>query len=400
MNKKLLELLNQINAQKQVVIDLANAGKLAEAKAEKEKLQQMQDKFDLLKDVEDPDPEGGEGEGSGAGDPVNSGALKNVNVNYNRVVHEFADAARHYFKDAAKANTEGTKADGGYTVPDDIRTEINRYREEKFSLQSLVDTETVTTESGRRTYQSRADYEGFAEVSEGGKISGIAGPSFEVIEYTIKKYAGWLPVTNELLADSDANIANTLIRWLGEQDIATRNRLILNIMKSKSATELANLDGIKKLINVTLGSAFKDTFKIVTNDDGLNWMDTLKDTNGRYLLKQNADQTSPIKQMLAVGTRNIPLVVVPNSILKSDETTAKKRGIPMICGDLKEGVKLFDRQKLSILASNTASVTGFNAYEQDMTLFRGILRMDVRTKDAKAFVNGVVTIDDATVAGA
>ncbi|MBS5373416.1 phage major capsid protein [butyrate-producing bacterium] len=400
MNKKLLELLNQINAQKQVVIDLANAGKLAEAKAEKEKLQQMQDKFDLLKDVEDPDPEGGEGEGSGAGDPVNSGALKNVNVNYNRVVHEFADAARHYFKDAAKANTEGTKADGGYTVPDDIRTEINRYREEKFSLQSLVDTETVTTESGRRTYQSRADYEGFAEVSEGGKISGIAGPSFEVIEYTIKKYAGWLPVTNELLADSDANIANTLIRWLGEQDIATRNRLILNIMKSKSATELANLDGIKKLINVTLGSAFKDTSKIVTNDDGLNWMDTLKDTNGRYLLKQNADQTSPIKQMLAVGTRNIPLVVVPNSILKSDETTAKKRGIPMICGDLKEGVKLFDRQKLSILASNTASVTGFNAYEQDMTLFRGILRMDVRTKDAKAFVNGVVTIDDATVAGA
>lgn len=400
MNKKLLELLNQINAQKQVVIDLANAGKLAEAKAEKEKLQQMQDKFDLLKDVEDPDPEGGEGEGSGAGDPVNSGALKNVNVNYNRVVHEFADAARHYFKDAAKANTEGTKADGGYTVPDDIRTEINRYREEKFSLQSLVDTETVTTESGRRTYQSRADYEGFAEASEGGKISGIAGPSFEVIEYTIKKYAGWLPVTNELLADSDANIANTLIQWLGEQDIATRNRLILNIMKSKSATELANLDGIKKLINVTLGSTFKDTSKIVTNDDGLNWMDTLKDTNGRYLLKPNADPTSPIKQMLAVGTRNIPLIIVPNSILKSDETTAKKRGIPMICGDLKEGVKVFDRQELSILASNTASVTGFNAYEQDMTLFRGILRMDVRTKDAKAFVNGVVTIDDATVAGA
>ena len=45
-------------------------------------------------------------------------------------------------------------------------------------------------------------------------------------------------------------------------------------------------------------------------------------------------------------------------------------------------------------------MTGFNAYELDMTLFRGILRMDVRTKDTKAFVNGVVTIDDATVAGA
>ena len=36
MNKKLLALLDQINAQKQTVIDLANAGKLEEAKAAKE----------------------------------------------------------------------------------------------------------------------------------------------------------------------------------------------------------------------------------------------------------------------------------------------------------------------------------------------------------------------------
>ena len=33
MNKKLLALLNQINAQKQKVVDLANDGKLEEAKA-------------------------------------------------------------------------------------------------------------------------------------------------------------------------------------------------------------------------------------------------------------------------------------------------------------------------------------------------------------------------------
>lgn len=64
-------------------------------------------------------------------------------------------------------------------------------------------------------------------------------------------------------------------------------------MKSKSATELANLDGIKKLINVTLGSAFKDTSKIVTNDDGLNWMDTLKDTNGRISVKAECGSDIP-----------------------------------------------------------------------------------------------------------
>lgn len=393
MNKRLLALLNQINAQKQKVIDLANEGKLEEAKTAKAELQKMQDKFDLLKDVEDPDdPEG---------EPTNnavSNAVHTVNVNFNHAVHEFADAARHYFKNA-KANTEGTDADGGYTVPDDIRTEINRYREAHFSLESLVDTEPVTTDSGRRTYQSRASHTGFAQVAEGGKIGNVAGPTFEVIDYAIKKYAGWMPVTNELLADSDANITNTLIQWLGEEDIATRNRLILEIMQNGSATELKNLDGIKKTFNVTLGSAFINTSKLITNDDGLNWMDTLKDNNGRYLLKPNMDQTSPIKYLLAVGATNIPIVVVPNIILPSNVATAKKRGIPMCCGDAKEGVKVFDRQKISILASNTASVTGFNAYEQDMTLFRGILRLDVKAKDAEALVNGVITVDDDTVTG-
>ena len=401
MNKKLRALLDKINAQKQTVIDLANAGKIDEAKTAKEKLKTMQDEFDVLKDIMDPEnPElnGGDPEPDDPENPEDKGGIHLVNINKNKAVHEFADAARHYFKNA-KANTEGAKADGGYTVPEDIQTEINRYKEEHFSLQSLVDTETVTTNTGRRTYQSRASHTGFAQVSEGAKIANVAGPTFEVLDYSIKKYAGWLPVTSELLADSDANITNTLIQWLGEEDIATRNRLILAIMQAKTAKELKSLDGIKKEITVTLGSAFSATSKIVTNDDGLNWLDTLKDDNGRYLLKPNADQTSPLKFQLAVGATNIPIVVVPNSILASDTATAKKRGIPIYCGDLHEGIKVFDRQQISILASNVASVTGFNAYENDMTLFRGTLRLDVKQKDEKAFVNGKITVDDDTVTG-
>lgn len=401
MNKKLRALLDKINAQKQSVIDLANAGKIDEAKTAKEKLKTMQDEFDVLKDIMDPEnPElnGGDPEPDDPENPEDKGGIHLVNINKNKAVHEFADAARHYFKNA-KANTEGSKADGGYTVPDDIQTEINRYKEEHFSLQSLVDTETVTTNTGRRTYQSRASHTGFAQVSEGAKIANVAGPTFEVLDYSIKKYAGWLPVTSELLADSDANITNTLIQWLGEEDIATRNRLILAIMQAKTAKELKSLDGIKKEITVTLGSAFSATSKIVTNDDGLNWLDTLKDDNGRYLLKPNADQTSPLKFQLAVGATNIPIVVVPNSILASDTAIAKKRGIPIYCGDLHEGIKVFDRQQISILASNVASVTGFNAYENDMTLFRGTLRLDVKQKDEKAFVNGKITVDDDTVTG-
>ncbi len=398
MNKKLLELLNKINTQKQRVIDLTNEGKIEEAKAAKAELQGMQDQFDVLKDILEPEVE----QTPVVNEPTNQEPheFHLVNINKNKAVHEFADAARGYFRNAAKANTEGTAADGGYTVPEDIKTEINRYREARFSLQSLADTESVSTNTGRRTYQSRASHNGFGLVAEGGKIANTAGPTFEVIDYSIKKYAGWMPVTNELLSDSDANITNTLIQWLGEEDIATRNRLILEQIKAVSKTSMSVLDDIKKAITVTLGSAFVNTSQIVTNDDGLNWLDTLKDSNGHYLLKPNMDPASPLKRQLAVGATNIPIVVVPNSVLASDVSTAKKRGIPMICGDLKEAIKVFDRQQISIMASNIASVTGFNAYEQDMTLFRGILRLDVKQKDAKALVNGVITVDDSSVTGA
>ena len=70
--------------------------------------------------------------------------------------------------------------------------------------------------------------------------------------------------------------------------------------------------------------------------------------------------------------------------------------IPFVIGDLKEGVKLFDRQQLSIATSTQATVgTGenvINAFEMDMTLFRGITRFDVKIKDADAFKCGAVVV--------
>ena len=74
----------------------------------------------------------------------------------------------------------------------------------------------------------------------------------------------------------------------------------------------------------------------------------------------------------------------------------------MIIGDLKEGIKFFDRKKLNIMTSNTAVVGSgdgqINAFEDDMTLFRAIQRDDVETRDEKAFVNGYIEI--STVASA
>lgn len=384
MNKKLLELLDKINGKKTQIKDLVEQGKLEDAKVAKKELQDMQTQFDLLKDLDD----------SATGlvaDNIVTGEIKPVQAKDS--VKEFADAARNGFRNAMK---EGTQADGGYIVPEDIQTRINTYREAKSSLINLVDVENVTTKKGSRTYKKRAQQTGFTKVGEGGKIPGGNTPQFERMTYEISKYAGYFPTTNELLEDNDANITDTLITWIGDESRVTRNKIILGVINTKAKTTLSGLDDIKKALNVTLGQAFKATSKIITNDHGLQYLDTLKDNEGKYILQQNPAQ--PMELMLCAGATRVPVFVIPNADLPSDTSTAGKTKIPMIIGDLKEGVKFFDRKQLTIMTSNIAMAGELNAFEEDLMLFRAIEREDCRLKDGAAFVNGEIVITDTPAA--
>lgn len=375
MNKQeILKMLESINSKKQEVKNLVSENKIEEAQAAKAELQEMQAKFDILKDMEDEQK---------METPKNATPLKKD------AIHEFANAARNGFRNYNNEDMSATGVDGGYTVPEDIMTRVEELKEAKFNLADLVSTENVTTLSGRRTYKTRKQHTGFQKIGEGQKISKIDGPTFGIVEYKIAKYAGYLPVTNELLADSDANITAVLTNWLAEEDIATRNGLVLGAVDKKTAVDLKSLDGIKKAVNVTLGSRYAGSVQIVTNDDGLNYLDTLQDDNKRYLLSRNVNENEPMEMVLAVGAKKIPVVVVPNDIL----TTAENK-VPFKVGSFKDYAKIFDRQKLTIAVSSEASTTDVNAFEEDLTLFRGIDRLDIQVLDDEAMVNGYITVNE------
>ena len=118
------------------------------------------------------------------------------------------------------------------------------------SLIDLVDVENVSTNKGSRTYKKRSQQTGFTKVGEGGKIPGGTTPQFERMDYEIEKYAGYFPTTNELLADSDANITGVLVSWIGDESRVTRNKLILNVINQKEKTDLAGIDDIKKALTL------------------------------------------------------------------------------------------------------------------------------------------------------
>ena len=376
MNKRMRELQGEIVELKKQADGYMVEGEgrdLDKAAEIYDRIEEKQKELDLLARQEKagkagvPSDEGIAGDGKAKEEPVDS-------------VKALADAARSGFK----SMNEGTPAAGGYTVPEDIRTAINKYKEERFSLASLIDTESVSTQSGRRTYQTRKQHTGFAQVAEGGKAGKTSAPQFEIIEYAIKKFAGYLPVTNELLEDSDAAIHDVIVSWLGEEELATDNAHILAKVNEKDATAMSSIDDIKKAVNVTL-AAFAGSVNIVTNSDGLQYLDTLKDSNKRPLL--SPDPVKPREMRLSCGARSIPVIVVPNDVLATTEGA-----IPFIVGDLREYVKKFDRKQLTIDVSNVAAVTDFNAFEQDMTLFRAIMRADWTVKDAAAIVRGELTI--------
>ncbi len=288
-----------------------------------------------------------------------------------------------------KVLNEGTGESGGYTVPEDIVTKVERLRETKESLRDLIAIKKVTTNAGQETYKTRGQATGFSSVDEQGKIPRAGSPSFNRLAWTIAKYGGYIPVTNELLEDSDENIESFITEWLADESRETWNKLILAVVNEKTPEEIEDgLDGIKKILNVTLGSRFKSTSTIITNDDGLQYLDTLKDKNGRDLLQP--DPTSPAVIRLRAGATTVPVKVYSNDTL----ATGNNGEIPFIIGDLKEGIKGFDRKQLTLMTSQTAVVGSgedtLNAFEQDLTLIRGIEREDVEMRDEEAFVNGYI----------
>lgn len=380
MNKKMRDLMAQIQA------------KTAEAKSfmdgenkDVNKANELMDQVDALKaeyetekriyemDKETNTPDAGAFE-----------AQKEAEKTLNEV-HAFAKAVRGFIK---KGLVEGVDEDGGYTVPEDVSTKIEKYKDVDYALEADIDVVPVTTNKGSRTYQKKGEVDTFVDIDENGEITNeIEAPKFERLPYAIQDRAGFMPVSNDLVNDSDANIMNVIAEWLGKANVATTNAKVLAKVAEKAQIEFAGVDGIKKALNVTLGQAYKNGAKIYTNDDGLNYLDTLKDENGRYLL--NPDPTDSAKLTLRCGTTVLPIKVLPNKVLKTTENK-----VPFIVGNLFDYVRKYDRQHMSIKASDVATIGGFNAFAQNMTVLRAIVRDDYRVKDVDSIVNGYVVVGE------
>lgn len=246
---------------------------------------------------------------------------------------EETEAFLNYVKSKGAQRDNVTSVEAQPIIPEDIKYTPEELPETFVDLKKFVNVQPVTTASGSHPILNPAQ-ETMVSVEELAKNPELASPKFTDIDYKVKTYRGQIPVSQEALDDSEANLANIIAKNNARQAVNTTNKYIADVMKSFASVDTANLDDIKAIINVEIDPAYN--LSLVVSQSFYQALDTLKDKNGQYLLKQ--DITSP------TGT---VLFGRPVFIIK-DELFGAKGDKKAFIGDLNYAVFFADRKQASV----------------------------------------------------
>lgn len=239
-------------------------------------------------------------------------------------------------RDASNAAEVGLKSqDAEVTIPKDIKYVPTEEVKTVADLSKYVTKFSVTTSSGTYPIVKRATGK-LHTVEELAQNPELAKPEFENIDWKVATYRGAIPLSKEAIDDSAADLIGIVQNNANEQKINTTNDAISTVLKTFTAKSVSgtDVDAIKHILNVDLDPAYQRT--IVASQSFYQYLDTLKDKNGRYMLNDPITNTSPAMLL------GVPVIVVNDELLgKSGEAHA-------FIGDLKRAVLYPDRADLSI----------------------------------------------------
>ena len=139
--------------------------------------------------------------------------------------------------------------------------------------------------------------------------------------------------------------------------------LTSDTFKKETAT---STDDLKKVFNVELDPALDKMWLV--NQSGFNYLDTLKDSEGRYLLQPNPTAASGFSLFGA------PVVMISDTVMPNNADGS----FPMIAGDISEAVAVFRRNQV------TAQWDKFDQFAQGLSV---IVRSDYEPISSDAAIN-------------
>jgi len=254
-------------------------------------------------------------------------------LNQNQETNEEILGFEQYMKSKGAKRDNVKSDDAGVTIPHDIKyipeKEVNTVQD----LSQLVQKEKVSGPSGEYPILKRANAK-FSTVAELEENPELAKPEFKSIEWKVQTYRGSIPISQEALDDSVANLTSIVSENINEQKINTLNERIGTVLKSFNPTTVSNVDDLKSIINVKLDPGYDR--QIICTQSFYQKLDTLKDGNGRFLLQDSIINTA--------GNT----VLGMNVTVVRDDLLGANGDAKAFIGDIKRGVFFADRTDVSV----------------------------------------------------
>lgn len=268
------------------------------------------------------------------------------------------------------AKRDNVKSDDvGVTIPEEIKYIPEKEVKTVQDLSELVTKTSVSTASGKYPILKRAD-DKFHTVEELEKNPELAKPKFETVAWEVATYRGAIPISQEALDDSIANLTQIVQDNIQEQKVNTLNEKIGDVLKQFNPTTVSDVDDLKAITNVQLDPGYNR--RIVCTQSFYQKLDTLKDGNGRYLLQDSIINTA--------GNT----VLGMNVTVVRDDLLGKNGDAVAFVGDLERAVLFADRTDISVQWIDN------DIYGKYLM---GAFRFDVKQADANA--GYFVTFEDA-----
>ncbi|AMG20074.1 phage capsid protein [Staphylococcus saprophyticus] len=254
-------------------------------------------------------------------------------LNQNQETNEEILGFEQYMKSKGAKRDNVKSDDVGVTIPEDIKYIPEKEVKTVQDLSELVQKTSVSTASGKYPILKRANAK-FNTVAELEKNPELARPEFETVNWEVETYRGSIPISQEALDDSVANLTAIVSENINEQKINTLNEKIGDVLKAFNPTSISDVDDLKAIINVKLDPGYDR--QIICTQSFYQKLDTLKDGNGRYLLQDSIINTA--------GNT----VLGMNVTVVRDDLLGENGDALAFIGDVKRGVLFADRTDVSV----------------------------------------------------
>ena len=368
--KKSVELKQQLDALKNSIRSLTEEGKVHDAHAKLQELEDLKAQLDVQLALEDEQQQAF----SGAAVTTPAEAVNETVIFNKRLLGKPLSAAEKAYLNAAgtPGQVEAEDERGGYLVPVEQQTQIKELRRTLNQLKPHCNVISVGSRSGNMPIEVAAsdkltNFEELNEITQ-------SNVTFGNVKWTVADYGDIIPVSNTLLADEKANLTSYLGRRFTRKAVRTENEKIMTILDTATVKAGTDYKALKTALNKDLDPALAAGAIIITNQSGFDWLDQQEDGNQRPILQPMP--SDPTRKVF--GGHEI-------IVLSDAELAQSGTKYVFYVGNMSEFVAFFDREGVEMAVSTEAGFT------KNATLLRVIERFDVQKVDGDAMVKLTIT---------